>query len=54
MQIIACGPVGGNGTGRITEMMKFLEDSGFQPVKQFVKGKSDYSGMKDFRKRKKI
>jgi len=26
MQIMACGPVGGIRIGRITEMMKFLEE----------------------------
>ncbi len=54
MQIMVCGPVGGVGTGRITEMRRFLEENGFQTVKQFVKGKSDYSRMNDFRKRKKL
>lgn len=54
MQIMVCGPVGSIGTSRITEMMKFLEDNGFQPVRQFVKGKSDYSTIKDFRKRKNL
>lgn len=54
MQIMVCGPVGGIGTNRITEMMKFLEDNGFQPVRQIVKGKLDYSTIKDFRKRKNL
>ena len=52
MQIMVCGPVGGIGTSKINEIMKFLEDNGFQPVRQFVKRKSDYSKIKDFRKRK--
>ncbi len=54
MQIMVCGPVGGIGIGRIAEMMKLLEENGFQTVKQFVKGRSDYSRISDFRKRKKL
>ncbi len=51
---MVCGPLGSGGVGKIMNMIKFLEENGFEPVKQIVKGKSDYSKIRDFRKRRKL
>ena len=47
---MVCGPIGGIGTGKILEIQEFLENKGFETVKQFSKG-SDYSNIHDFRKK---
>ncbi len=51
---MVCGPIGNSGVGKINSMIKFLEDSGFESLKQIVKGRSDYSRIIDFRKRRKL
>jgi hypothetical protein len=47
---MVCGPIGGVGIGKILEMRDFLENEGFETVKQFSKG-ADYSSILDFRRR---
>ena len=47
---MVCGPIGGVGTNKILEMREFLENKGFETVKQFSKG-NDYSNIRDFRKK---
>jgi hypothetical protein len=53
MKIMVCGPIGGVGTSKISEMREFLESKGFETIKQFSKG-NDYSKISDFRKRAKL
>lgn len=47
---MVCGPIGGVGIDKILQMREFLENKGFETVKQFAKGK-DYSSISDFRKK---
>lgn len=53
MKIMVCGPIGRDGTGKISEMSEFLESNGFETVRQFSKN-NDYSKIHDFRKRTKL
>ncbi len=50
MKIMVCGPIGGVGINKILEMREFLENKGFETVKQFSKD-NDYSNIRDFRKK---
>jgi len=47
---MVCGPIGGIGIDKISEMREFLESEGFDIIKQFSKGK-DYSNIRDFREK---
>jgi hypothetical protein len=53
MKIMVCGPIGDTGITRILKMQKFLEDSGFEIVKQFSMN-NDYSHIHDFRRKQEI
>lgn len=50
MKIMVCGSMKGNGITKILKMRKFLEEKGFETIKQFSKGK-DYSNIHDFREK---
>jgi nucleoside 2-deoxyribosyltransferase len=50
MKIMVCGPIGGVGIGNILKMREFLEDNGFETIKQFSES-NDYSHIHDFRKK---
>ena len=50
MKIMVCGPIGGIGISKILEMREFLENEGFDTVKQFSND-NDYSKIHDFRKK---
>lgn len=50
MKIMVCGSMKGNRITKILKMRKFLEEKGFETIKQFSKGK-DYSNIRDFREK---
>lgn len=50
---MVCGPIGGVGIDKIVELRKFLEEKGFETIKQFSEG-NDYSNIADFRKKQEL
>ena len=51
MKIMICGPIGHGGVSKIKRLSEFLEENGFEIIKQFEKDRMDYSHIRDFRKK---
>lgn len=51
MKIMICGPIRHGGVNKIKRLSQFLEENGFEIIKQFEKDSMDYSHLRDFRKK---
>ncbi|RLI22734.1 hypothetical protein DRO54_00365 [Candidatus Bathyarchaeota archaeon] len=54
MRLMVCGPIAYGNIKKIKELQNFLRENGFNVIDQFREEEMNYSGVRDFRDKKKL